>query len=136
MDSQHTRLPAHPARLHGPQMPGKKHSQACRNVNINGAGSRRNCAWSPFPALAQESAWRPPHWIPFLQACECWEAKHFSTIVLGARRYVGVPLWKLVLHGCLGLPDPDIILTLVHKTSKPCLSQHFFLVSGIVHKNR
>ena len=88
----------------------------CRNVNNNGS-PRRNCAWRPFPALARENAWRPPHWIPFLQVCKCWEAKRFSTIVLGAQR------WGTTVEigaGCLGLPDPDIILTLVHTTSKPC----------------
>ena len=115
IDSQHTRLPAHPALLQGLRIPSSQHSQACRNVNNNG-GAKRNCAWSPFPALTQENAWRPPHWIPFLHACECWEAKHFSTTVLGAQRQ-GTTVEMGA--GCLGLPDPDIILTLVHTTSKP-----------------
>ena len=116
------RLPAHPARLRGPQIPGSQHSQACRNVNNNG-GSRINCAWSLFPALAQENVWRLPHWISFLQACECWEGKRFlTTVLLGAqRRGTTVEIGAR----CLGLPDPGIILTVVHTTSKLCQDAGF-----------
>ena len=32
--------------LQGPQFPGPKHSQACRNINKDG-GARWNCAWAP-----------------------------------------------------------------------------------------
>ena len=68
------------------------------------------------------NCWARPYcsWIP--QGCECWEAAHFGTTVLGGRcqgtrMEIGV--------GSLGPRDPDKILTLVHTTSKPC-SKHSF----------
>ena len=81
----------------------------------------------PCILLGQSWKWAPstvslielPLLFTFLQACECWEAKRFLPTVLEAQRQ-GTSTTKEIGAGCLGLPDPDIILTLIHTTSKPC----------------
>ena len=117
MDSQHTRLPAHPARLHGPQIPGSQHLQACKQQ------------WRPKEKLCLEP-------VSSSGPRECMEAatlNSFSTSlqVLGGQAFfnhcAGSPTsgyhcgnWCWVPDGS---PKPDIILTFVHTNSKPCLQE-------------
>ena len=90
-----------------------QHSQACRK-GIQ-CGSLHAFSWVRAGNWLQaQFIFAPPLLFTFLQACECWEAKRFLPTVLGAQRQGTT---KEIGAGCLG--DPDIILTLVHTTSKP-----------------